>query len=140
MSDLGFQSAYPTITGAIFEFGFPDAIQQMWAAFLDELAHGRRDARAVPLRDPRGGGRDAPDFHRRARVAARGVGRRGLTRMRPAMEFRWELSAQRVTHRHARGFHGRPLAAQSSASIRAEYAGLDGHPPCPPVDRKAPWV
>ena len=25
---------------AIFEFGFPDAIQQMWAAFLDELAHG----------------------------------------------------------------------------------------------------
>ena len=39
--DLGSQSAYPTITGAIFEFGFPDAILQMWAAFLDELAHGR---------------------------------------------------------------------------------------------------
>ena len=35
----------PTITGAIFEFGFSDAILQMWAAFLDELAHGRaRDA------------------------------------------------------------------------------------------------
>ena len=30
-----------TITGAIFEFGFSDAILQMWAAFLDELAHGR---------------------------------------------------------------------------------------------------
>jgi predicted dehydrogenase len=39
--DLGSQSAYATITGAIFEFGFSDAILQMWAAFLDELAHGR---------------------------------------------------------------------------------------------------
>ncbi len=39
--DLGSQSAYPTITGAIFEFGFSDAILQMWAAYLDELAHGR---------------------------------------------------------------------------------------------------
>jgi predicted dehydrogenase len=38
--DLGSQSAYPTITGAIFEFGFADAIQQMWAAFLDELVNG----------------------------------------------------------------------------------------------------
>jgi predicted dehydrogenase len=37
--DLGSQSAYPTITGAIFEFGFSDAILQMWAAFCDELAH-----------------------------------------------------------------------------------------------------
>jgi predicted dehydrogenase len=40
VQDLGSQSAYPTITGPIFEFGFSDAIQQMWAAFLDELAHG----------------------------------------------------------------------------------------------------
>jgi predicted dehydrogenase len=40
VQDLGSQSAYPTITGGIFEFGFSDAIQQMWAAFLDELAHG----------------------------------------------------------------------------------------------------
>ncbi len=39
--DLGSESAYTTITGAIFEFGFSDAILQMWAAFLDELAHGR---------------------------------------------------------------------------------------------------
>jgi predicted dehydrogenase len=39
--DLGSQSAYATITGAIFEFGFSDAILQMWAAFVDELAHGR---------------------------------------------------------------------------------------------------
>jgi predicted dehydrogenase len=38
--DLGWQSAYTGITGGIFEFGFADAIQQMWAAFLDELANG----------------------------------------------------------------------------------------------------
>jgi predicted dehydrogenase len=43
--DLGSVSAYPTITGAIFEFGFSDAILQMWAAFLDELAHGREGMR-----------------------------------------------------------------------------------------------
>ena len=41
VTDLGSQSAYPTITGPIFEFGFADAVQQMWAAFLDELAHGQ---------------------------------------------------------------------------------------------------
>jgi predicted dehydrogenase len=39
--DLGSVSAYPHVTGAIFEFGFSDAILQMWAAFLDELAHRR---------------------------------------------------------------------------------------------------
>ncbi len=39
--DVPFTSAYPTITGEIFEFGFTDAILQMWAAFCDELAHGR---------------------------------------------------------------------------------------------------
>jgi predicted dehydrogenase len=44
VTDLGSQSAYATNTGAIFEFGFSDAIQQMWAAFLDELAH-REDMR-----------------------------------------------------------------------------------------------
>lgn len=38
--DMPYQSAYPAITGAIFEFGFSDAILQMWAAFCDELAHG----------------------------------------------------------------------------------------------------
>lgn len=39
--DLGYESAYPAITGGIFEFGFPDGILQMWAAFCDELANGR---------------------------------------------------------------------------------------------------
>jgi len=40
--DLGYASAYPAITGGIFEFGFSDSILQMLAAFCDELAHGDR--------------------------------------------------------------------------------------------------
>ena len=40
VEDLGFESLFPAITGGIFEFGFADAIQQMWAAFMDELAGG----------------------------------------------------------------------------------------------------
>ena len=43
--DLGYETAYPTITGPIFEFGFSDAILQMWAAFCDELVHGREGMR-----------------------------------------------------------------------------------------------
>ena len=39
--DMGQQTAFKSITGAIFEFGFSDAILQMWAAFLYELEHGR---------------------------------------------------------------------------------------------------
>lgn len=38
---LGCQAVYKTITGDIFEFGFSDAIVQMWAAFLDELVRGQ---------------------------------------------------------------------------------------------------
>ena len=41
MVDTPYQSAYPVITGPIFEFGFSDAILQMWAAFCDELVHGQ---------------------------------------------------------------------------------------------------
>ncbi len=37
----GYESAYKTITGGIFQFGFTDSIQQMWAAFLYELRHGQ---------------------------------------------------------------------------------------------------
>ena len=39
--DVGYKSAYPAITGGIFEFGFSDALLQMWAAFCDELEHGQ---------------------------------------------------------------------------------------------------
>ena len=38
--DLGYQSAYPAITGSIFEFGFSDAFQQMMAAFCHEMSTG----------------------------------------------------------------------------------------------------
>jgi predicted dehydrogenase len=37
-TDLGFLGAFPTITGGIFEPGFPDCFLQMWAAFLAERA------------------------------------------------------------------------------------------------------
>jgi predicted dehydrogenase len=37
--DAPYKSAYSTITGGIFEFGFSDSILQMWAAFCDELVH-----------------------------------------------------------------------------------------------------
>jgi hypothetical protein len=46
--DLGYETAYPTITGGIFEFGFSDGLLQMWAAFCDQLANGR-DKMAQPF-------------------------------------------------------------------------------------------
>ena len=75
-SDLGSVSAYPTITGAIFEFGFSDAILQMWAAFLDELAHGRERMRQpFYCATPEEAAADAPPVHGSARVTARRGGR-----------------------------------------------------------------
>ena len=41
--DLGFQTPFKTITGGIFEPGFPDVLMQMWAAFLAERAGGLGD-------------------------------------------------------------------------------------------------
>ncbi len=43
-TDLGFGMPFKTITGGIFEPGFPDIMQQMWAAFLLER-DGRLDGR-----------------------------------------------------------------------------------------------
>ena len=40
--DMGQETAFKTISGSIFEFGFSDAILQMWAAFVYELATGQR--------------------------------------------------------------------------------------------------
>jgi len=37
-TDLGFNTPFKTITGGIFEPGFPDILMQMWAAFLAERA------------------------------------------------------------------------------------------------------
>ena len=34
--DIGFDTSFKTITGGIFEPGFPDVLMQMWAAFLAE--------------------------------------------------------------------------------------------------------
>jgi len=46
--DLGTDSAFKTITGEIFEFGFSDSILQMMAAFFHEVANG------APLRPAAG--------------------------------------------------------------------------------------
>lgn len=40
-TELGYEGQYKTVTGHIFEFGFTDAILQMWAAFLDELGENK---------------------------------------------------------------------------------------------------
>lgn len=39
--DMGHQTAFKSITGGIFEFGFSDSILQMWAAYLYELKNGK---------------------------------------------------------------------------------------------------
>jgi len=39
--DMGMDMAFKSITGGIFESGFADAVQQMWAGYLYELAHGK---------------------------------------------------------------------------------------------------
>ena len=39
--NLGYRTMIPTITGGIFEFGFTDAILQMWGAFIQEI-EGRK--------------------------------------------------------------------------------------------------
>ena len=44
--DVGYTPPFKTITGGIFEFGFSDAILQMWAAFCLELSEG---AKGVPF-------------------------------------------------------------------------------------------
>jgi len=46
--DVPYQSAYGTITGGIFEFGFTDSILQMWAAFCDEIVN--RDEMLQPFK------------------------------------------------------------------------------------------
>ena len=38
--DIGYTPLFPAITGHIFEFGFTDAMLQMWAAYVDEFAGG----------------------------------------------------------------------------------------------------
>ena len=50
VADAPYRSAYGTLTGAIFEFGFSDSILQMWAAFCDEIANGA-EGMAQPFRN-----------------------------------------------------------------------------------------
>jgi len=73
--DIGYASAYPTITGGIFEFGFSDSILQMIAAFCDELVNG-----AAGMRQPfRCATPEETHAHHRVLTAAVEPGRTGQT-------------------------------------------------------------
>ena len=50
--DLGHQTAFKSITGGIFEFGFSDAILQMAAAFVHELTEGHPPCRFAGCATP----------------------------------------------------------------------------------------
>lgn len=50
--DVGYETAFKSITGGIFEFGFCDAILQMWASFVYELSHGKRPSRFAGCATP----------------------------------------------------------------------------------------
>ncbi len=50
--EVGHRTAFRSITGEIFEFGFSDAILQMWGAFLHELAGGRPTGRFAACAAP----------------------------------------------------------------------------------------
>ena len=76
--ETGSQSAFATVTGPIFEFGFSDAILQMWAAYLAEREGALGDrlgcvtpAEALAAHEVlrRGAG-----FRRVGRVASRSTG------------------------------------------------------------------
>ena len=43
--DMGWDPAFEGITGGIFEFGFTDVVQQLWAAFVYELSEGQPKSR-----------------------------------------------------------------------------------------------
>ncbi len=51
--DIGYETVFPTLTGSIFEFGFSDAILQMWAAYLYELEKGKPAGRFAQCVTPR---------------------------------------------------------------------------------------
>ncbi|MGP4079096.1 Gfo/Idh/MocA family protein [Pseudalkalibacillus sp. R45] len=50
--DVPYQSAYDSITGSIFEFGFSDSILQMWAAFIDEIVNRETMAQSFTCASP----------------------------------------------------------------------------------------
>jgi DNA-binding ferritin-like protein (Dps family) len=50
--DMGYESAFKTITGGIFEFGFTDSILQMWASFITEITEGKPKGKFVSCVTP----------------------------------------------------------------------------------------
>ncbi len=50
--DMGFETAYKTISANTFEFGASDAFMQMMAAFMHELSHGKPLSRSAACPSP----------------------------------------------------------------------------------------
>ena len=50
--DTGQETAFKSITGGVFEFGFSDAILQMWAAFVYEMTVGKPLSRFASCATP----------------------------------------------------------------------------------------
>ena len=50
--DMGYETAFKTITGGIFEFGFTDSILQMWASFVTEITEGKPKGKFVSCVTP----------------------------------------------------------------------------------------
>ncbi len=50
--DTGYEPAFKTITGGIFEFGFTDSILQMWASFVTEITEGKPKGKFVSCVTP----------------------------------------------------------------------------------------
>jgi predicted dehydrogenase len=50
--DMGYETAFKTITGGIFEFGFTDSILQMWASFVTEITEGKPAGKFVSCVTP----------------------------------------------------------------------------------------
>src|SRR5439155_484164 len=103
--EVGSQSVFPTITGGIFEFGFPDAVLQMWAAFLAERAEGLGErsgcatpADAVRSRAKAQAGRPGADCGRGPPPTALVA---GVLLVTPRTLLRWHQSLVRRTWRQA---------------------------------------
>jgi len=50
--DMGHEVVFPSITPGIYQFGVPDAVLQMWAAFLYELDRGKPPAKFAGCATP----------------------------------------------------------------------------------------
>jgi hypothetical protein len=89
-TDLGFGMPFKAVTGGIFEPGFPDVIQQMWAAYLDGACWFAE--RSFRLRHGGGGRRHPGNLRRGAGIArSKESSRRSDTALRRWFRLAWMI-------------------------------------------------